>query len=75
LLQGGVEAGAAIWRYGSAADCSDTTSKPITDLTSVAVTANAKVIAHLASPIKLEDLADFAGMRQWVQSELAYGLL
>jgi hypothetical protein len=65
---------AAIWRSGAAPDGSDTTSKPISDLTSVAVVANAETVAHLASPIKRNDLADFSGMAQWVQQELTYGL-
>ena len=66
---------AAIWRSGAAADGSDTTAKPTTDLTSVAVTANAETVAHIASPIKRNDLLDFAGMQQWVESELGYGLV
>ena len=66
---------AAIWRPGSAPDGSDTTSKPVTDLTSVAVVADAEVVAHLASPIKRNDLMDFTGMAQWVQAELQYGLI
>jgi hypothetical protein len=65
---------AAIWHSGAAPDGSDTPSKPITDLTTVAVVANAEVIAHLASPVKRNDLADFPGMQQWVSSELTYGL-
>jgi HK97 family phage major capsid protein len=65
---------AAIWHSGAAADGSDTPSKPISDLTSVAVVANAETIAHLASPVKRNDLADFSGMAQWVQTELTYGL-
>jgi Phage capsid family len=75
LRQTGRTNRAAIWRYGAAADGSDTTAKPTTDLTTVAVEANAETIAHLASPIKRNDLADFPGLQQWVQSELNYGLL
>ena len=52
---------AAIWHSGAAADGSDTPSKPISDLTTVAVPANAETIAHLATPVKRNDLADFAG--------------
>jgi hypothetical protein len=66
---------AAIWRYGAAADGSDTPTKPITDLTTIAVEANAEVIAHMASPVKRIDLADFGGLQGWVQSELNYGLV
>ena len=66
---------AAVWHYGAAADGSDTPLKPTTDLTTVAVEANAEVIAHMASPVKRIDLADFPGLQQWVQSELNYGLV
>ena len=65
---------AAIWRSGAAPDGSDTPSKPVTDLTTVAVVANAETVAHLASPVKRNDLADFQGMAQWVSNELTYGL-
>jgi hypothetical protein len=75
LRQTGRTNRAAIWHYGAAADGSDTPTKPVTDLATVAVEANAEVIAHMASPVKRIDLADFGGLQQWVQSELNYGLL
>ena len=65
---------AAIWRYGAAADGSDTAAKPVTDLATVAVVANAEVIAHLASPVKRDDLLDFGGLNEWVAGELQYGI-
>ena len=74
LRQTGRTNRAAIWHSGAAADGSDTPSKPVSDLTSVAVTANAETIAHIASPVKRNDLADFSGLAQWVQTELTYGL-
>jgi len=40
----------------------------------VAVEADAATIAHLASPVKKEDLADFGGLDQWTANELAYGV-
>ncbi len=65
---------AAIWRYGAAADGSDTAAKPTTDLTTVAVVANAEIVAHTASPVRKADLADFGGLDAWVGNELGYGI-
>jgi Phage capsid family len=65
---------AAIWQPGTATDGSDSFIKPISDLGTTLVEANAEVIAHLASPVRRNDLADFDQLNQWVAGELQYGL-
>jgi hypothetical protein len=65
---------AAVWRYGAAADGSDTASKPVSDLATVAVVSDAETVAHLASPVRKQDLADFGSLDQWVAGELQYGI-
>ncbi len=74
LRQTGRTNRAAIWAPGSAADGSDTTAKPTSDLTTALVQADVADIAHLASPVRRDDLADFANLNAWVASELVYGL-
>jgi hypothetical protein len=59
LRQTGRTNRAAIWAPGSAADGSDTTAKPTSDYTTALVQADVADIAHLASPVKRDDLADF----------------
>jgi hypothetical protein len=66
---------AAIWSPGSAADGSDTTAKPTSDFVTALVEADVADIAHLATPVKKDDLSDFAQLDSWVASEMQYGVL
>jgi hypothetical protein len=74
LRQTGRTNRAAIWAPGSAADGADTVAKPTSDYTTALVQADVSDIAHLASPVRKDDLSDFENLSAWVASELMYGL-